>query len=207
MPRKKILPDHSFRAVDIKAPFSEVFAKKMEAEFNIPEYFRLADRLNNAAYWYQWVLVSSPSKLVEQRQLLEAVHQQASELDGLLCKLGTVETKMIRDAIPDFSQFSLKDAIPIILALKHIAGYALDGIPSKLGRREDVAFREIVSRLHELYRQGTGDNRKITFNAYGARHTGPAFEFICKCLPILDVHKSEGAIATVIKGAVKSQGN
>ena len=207
MPRKKILPDHSYRAVDIEAPFSEVFANKMETEFNIPEHFRLADRLNDAAYWYQWVLISSPSKLSEQRQLLKAVHQQASDLDGLLCKLGTAETKRIRGATPDFSQFSLNDTILAILELKHITGYALGGIPSKRGRGEDVAFKEIVSRLHEVYRQGTGDNRKITFNAYLGRHTGPAFEFICKCLPILDVHKSEGAIATVIKGAVKSQDN
>ena len=202
MPRKKILPDHSYRAVDIEAPFSEVFSKKMEAEFNIPEHFRLTDRLNEAAYWYQWVLVSSPSKPVEQRQLLEAVHQQASELDGLLCKLGTVEMKMIRDVIPDFSQFSMRNTILSILELKHISGWALDGIPSKLGRREDVALREIVSRLHELYRQGTGDNRKITFNACAGCHTGPAFEFICKCLPILNIHKSGEAVASVIKKVV-----
>jgi len=121
--------------------------------------------------------------------------------------LGREELKRIAAVIPDYSQFSIDSTVRNVIELKHITQWALDGVSPKPGRKKDVAFRLLVSSLHEIYRQGTGDNRKISYDAYAGGYTGPAFEFICKCLPILDVHKSEGAIVTVIKGAVRSQGN
>ena len=202
MSRKKTLPDHSPGPVDIKAPFSDAFACELKAEFNIPEFFPMAGKLNDAAYWYQSVLVMSPSKVSEQRELLKTLHQQAANLDETLSKLGRDEVKRITAVIPDFSRFSLDETICNVLELKRITQRSLEGVSSKPGRPSEVAINVIVSRLYEVYREATDDNGKITYNAYSDSYTNPSFKFTCKCLPLLDIHMADDAVATVIKRVI-----
>ena len=207
MPSKKTLPDHSPQLFETSTSFSAAVVDEIKAGFNIPESFRLVDRLNKEAYFYQWAVASSPPKISEQRQLLKAIHDQATSLDESLQKMGAAEGMRIDESIPGFSQFSLTQTSLNIRQLKHVTEIALGEIPQKPGRREDRAFKMLVFRLHELFREATGDDRKLTYNAYGDQYTGPAFGFICKCLPILDIHKDEQAIAAVIKEMVSVQGN
>jgi hypothetical protein len=207
MPGKKTLPDHSLQPIDIEAPFSDAFADELKSEFGIPENFNLTYRLNDEAYWYQWAVINSPPIMSEQKKLLEEVHKQAAALDELLCKLGVAELTRINDAIPGFSQFSYTQTVCNILELKHIAGMTLEEIPSKPGRRKDKVFKILVLHLHDIYRMAAGDDRKITYDEYASRYTGPAYEFVCKCLPVFDIHKSGHTIGSVIKEMVEAQGN
>ena len=219
MPRKKILPDHSPSSFETKALFTDAFADEQKTEFGIPGHFKLTERLNRVAFKYQWEVVSSPPKISEQRQLLETIHDQAAALNESLQKLGFAEEMRIYESIPGFepkhlfeiiygeSQFTMRQTKRNIHELKYLTEMALGEIPQKPGRRKDMAFKMLVFRLHELFREATGDDRKLTYNAYGDQYTGPAFGFICKCLPILDIHKDEQAIAAVIKEMVSVQGN
>jgi len=201
--RKKTLPDHSSSKVELNSPFSEAIISELKAEFNIPEYYPLQDRLNGVAYWYQWGSNNATPPRSEQKQILATVHEQAAALEETLSKMGHVEGLRLDVATPPERRphFSLEQTILNISELKHVARRAVECIPLPVGRPTDEVFKSVIQSLRDEYQQATGDNRKITYDTYEEKYTGPAFEFIRRCLPVLGINKLESSIASAIKSS------
>ena len=218
MGRKKSLPDHSKGAYKIGDVFKDKQIKHLRKEFMFNEEFPLRDKLEDVFGNYQLhhnSLSNSPgmvTRVKEQKILLGEIAKRTELLHEVLKKIGLQEEWEISEYLtvrvgkPKLPASEFSDQVydwnrATQKALKDLNIRTREG-----GRPSSYIVRRLIQDLHEIYRNGTGREDRIT--KYSDRedplYGGKFYDFVESCFKTLEIFETNAALGKAIDKSLET---
>jgi hypothetical protein len=213
--RKKSLPDHSKEACKIGDVFDDDKIKHLIKEFMFNEEFPLRDKLEDAIEDYQLhqnSLFNTPGRdtpAKEQKILLGEIYKRTELLHEVIKKIGLQEDADISKYLTirgDSQPLLAGEFADQIFNWNRAARKALkdlDERTSKGGRPSGFIVRRLIRDLHEIYRNGTGREDRITTypdpDREDPKYGGRFYDFVESCFKTLGIFKSNSSLGKAIE--------
>jgi len=207
MSKQKKLPDHRIEATNLLTELTESRCEELKIIYGFNNDFKLYEKLLDSFQKYEFDKETvSKSLIKEQIELLEALEKRCKLTVECIDHLGSIE----RDALinkfgPNLDFDDLRFKLDILAVhSSSIASELKPNIPK--GKPSDPSINPYLSRLVNIYVDGTGREAECWYYPQKSKYSGKFFKFVSEIFVEFGVKEPNSGLAQKIISVKKSLG-